>query len=646
MNSKNVFIALGIVWILTGLSFADPALGGGRGLFRIQDARVEEDGALVFANRWMLNRANLGDKVTMYRGPLFGMEMNYAPYPFCEFFGSLVGILDFRTNPYTLFYDWQGEVLGAKLSIPFLPVVKFAGAGQLVFPRTNYAYKESDGFLDQLFMEKNNWRAIVAFRFWDLYKTLPTLMLNYGRTLSDPAKQFAGAGIEFASNSVDLFVEASSETDADAGLAALLGKNYTPKARITPGFRIKMSVLHLTGGVEFGLTDVTMPEYQAIFGINFVSPFPKPPEKPWGRLVGKVEDARTGLPLAAKIRFIRKRLPHLKTDPENGTFYLEKLPAGVVIVEASAEGYIPEAVPLVIPDKGYASHTFKLKPLVPYGTVSGRVYDTYNGKPLEAKISFVATSIPAVSSNPLTGFFRADNVPAGLVAVRIEKDGYFPEERAVEVEDGSITKLNIGLASLEMKGTFKAKVVDKQTGKPLQATISFTQGEKPSLTTDSTTGECQAELPVGSYEIKVDAPGYVVQTVGFNITKGETTERTFELVSKGMVLRLKGVYFELGKATLRPESYPALMEAAQIMKDNPDIVVEIHGHTCSIGSEESNRILSEKRAYAVMNFLVQYGGIDPKRLSAKGFGESRPIASNDTEEGRQLNRRVEFVIVK
>ncbi|MEO0022705.1 MAG: hypothetical protein ABIJ93_02465, partial [candidate division WOR-3 bacterium] len=70
MNGKKVLIALGIFWILIGLSSADPALGGGRGLFRIQDARVEEDGALVFANRWMLNRTNLGDKVTMYRGPL------------------------------------------------------------------------------------------------------------------------------------------------------------------------------------------------------------------------------------------------------------------------------------------------------------------------------------------------------------------------------------------------------------------------------------------------------------------------------------------------------------------------------------------------------------------------------------------------
>jgi outer membrane protein OmpA-like peptidoglycan-associated protein len=113
-----------------------------------------------------------------------------------------------------------------------------------------------------------------------------------------------------------------------------------------------------------------------------------------------------------------------------------------------------------------------------------------------------------------------------------------------------------------------------------------------------------------------------------------------------MVLTLKGVYFDFAKATLRTESYPALMEAIQILKDNPDIQVEIQGHTDNIGSDAFNQKLSERRAYAVMNFLIQYGGISPARLSAKGYGEKMPIASNETPEGRQLNRRVDFVILK
>ncbi len=638
---KKLVTTIGLIVIIGGV-YADPALGGGRGIFRIQDARVEEDGALSLATRWMFANTLLGDGIDLYRGPLYGLEMSYAPYPFLEVFGAIAGVVDFRTNPNALTYDWQGELLGAKLSIPFLPVLKLAASGNLALERDAYRFK-ADGFLDRLGGPQNHWRALASFRLWELHKTLPTIMLNYGRTFSASTRTFAGAGIEFASNVVDIFVEASSEVEGDVGFNALFGKDYTPRARITPGARLKMGALHLNGGIEFGLTD-SVPQSEAILGLTVISPFPKPPEKPWGRLVGKVEDARSGLPLAARIRFLKRRLPTLKTDAENGIFSLEKLPAGLVIVEASREGYITEAVPLVIPDKGYASYTFKLKPLVPYGTVAGRIYDIYNGKPLEAKVSFVATEIPAITSNPTTGFFRSDNVPAGLVAVRIEKDGYFPEERAIEVEDGGVTKLNIGLSSLEMKGILKGTVTDKKTGQPVTATVTFTRGERPTINVDGTTGQFQTELPVGTYEVKVDAPGYVVQTSTFAISKGDTTYRSFELVAKGMVLTLKGVYFEFGKATLRTESYPALMEAAQIMKDNPDIYVEIQGHTDNIGSDRANRVLSEKRAYAVMNFLVQYGGIDPKRLTAKGYGESRPIASNDTDEGRQLNRRVEFVI--
>jgi len=630
--------------LLITSSIADPALGGGRGLFRVQDARVEEDGALVFATRLMFIRQNLGENVTLYRGPLYGMEMNYAPFPFCEVFGSLLGVIDFRTNPNALFYDWQGQAIGAKLSIPFLPVVKIAGMGNWVMPKNTYNF-QNDGFLDGLAADRSYWRGLLSLRFWELHKTLPTLMFNFGQTFSGTSQTFAGVGIEMASNALDLFVEATSEIDSVTNLSALVGKDYTPRARITPGVRIKMGVLHLNGGVELGLTDAVS-DYEAIFGVSLVSPFPKPPEKPWGRLVGKVEDARSGMPLHAKIHFIKPRRAPVKTNPENGTFYLEKLPAGVVIVEASREGYITEAVPLVIPDKGYATYTFKLKPLVPYGTVAGRVFDNYNGKPLEATITFIGTEIPGIKSNPTTGFFRADNVPAGLVVLRVEKDGYFPEERAVEVEDGGVTKLNIALSSLEMKGVFKGKVTDKQTGYPIAATVSFPNGERTSFTTDATTGEFQMELPVGSYEIKVEATGYLPQTSSVAITKGDTTRRAFELVAKGMAIILKGVYFEFGKATLRTESYPALIEAAQIMKDNPDIQVEIQGHTDNIGSDAANQTLSEKRAYAVMNFLVQYGGIDPKRLTARGYGESRPIASNETAEGRQLNRRVEFVILK
>jgi len=625
------------ILLTTGAALADPALGGGRGLFRVQDARVEEDGALVFANRWAFTYSDTLNADPFIRGPLYGLEMNYAPFPMLEVFGSLVGVFDWRFNAPN-FFDWQGQTLGAKVSIPFIPVLKLAASGHYNMARTHdNAYAYTDGYTSP----GMSYRLIGALRFWELYKTLPTLMFNYGEDFhdADTGTHFLGGGLEFASNALDLFVEASSRTPE--GVAFFSEGAMTS---ITPGVRIKVPYFHINGGVELGLNDNT-PAYRGIVGFSIVSPFPKPPRKQFGRLAGKVQDARSGMPLDAKVMLSGARSGSVKTDPRTGVFFMQKAPVGVIVVEASKDGYIPEAVPMVLVDGGFATYTFNLKPLVPYGTVAGRVTDVYTGKPIDAGITFVATEIAPATSNATTGFFRIDNVPAGLVTVKVEKTGYFPDERIAEVEDGGVTKLNIALASLEMKGLLRGKVIDKKTGAGLPATINFVAPTRNALTAGND-GAFANELPVGNYDVKVEAVGYMPQMSSIAVNKGDTINRTFEMVAKGMVLTLKGVYFEFGKSTLRTESYPALSEAAQIMKDNPDIAVEIQGHTDNVGSDKANQTLSEKRAYAVMNWLVQFGGIDAKRLSAKGYGKTVPIASNDTDEGRQLNRRVDFVIAK
>jgi outer membrane protein OmpA-like peptidoglycan-associated protein len=631
--------------LATGIAVADPALGGGRGLFRVQDARVEEDGALVFANRWAFQYVDTADADARLAGPLYGMELNYAPFPMLEMFGSLVGIADWRFQAPN-FYDWQGQTLGAKLSIPFIPVLKLAGSAHWNMEKTHtYA-----GYLDGHQEPGKQWRAIGALRLWEIYKTLPTIMVNYGQgfhwpsfikeTDTDPLPgNFLGGGIEFASNALDIFVEATSRVPTGSDFFT-----SGAAATITPGVRIKIPYFHINGGVELGLTD-NVPDYRGIAGFSIVSPFPKPPRKPFGRIAGKVQDARSGLPLDARVMLSGARSGAVKTDPKTGVFFLQKTPVGVIVVEATKEGYIPEAVPLVITDQGYATYTFNLKPLVPYGTIAGRVTDVYTGKPLEATVSFVAAEVPAITSNGVTGFFRVDNVPAGLLTVKVERAGYFPHEQIAEIEDGGVTKLNVALASLDMKGMFRGKVLDKQTGAGIPATLTFTAPPRGAMTAGND-GTFASELPAGNYDLKVEAVGYLPQTSSFAVNKGDTVNRTFEMVAKGMVLTLKGVYFEFGKATLRTESYVALTEAAQVMKDNPDIIVEIQGHTDNVGSDKANQTLSEKRAYAVMNWLAQYGGIAPARLSAKGYGESQPIASNDTDEGRQLNRRVDFAIAK
>jgi len=106
---------------------------------------------------------------------------------------------------------------------------------------------------------------------------------------------------------------------------------------------------------------------------------------------------------------------------------------------------------------------------------------------------------------------------------------------------------------------------------------------------------------------------------------------------------LYGIYFDTGKADVKPESLTALKEIAMLLKNNPDLKFYVVGHTDNIGTFDANIILSQARAVAIVNALVTNNGIGASRLKACGDGPTAPVASNDNEEGRALNRRVELV---
>lgn len=107
---------------------------------------------------------------------------------------------------------------------------------------------------------------------------------------------------------------------------------------------------------------------------------------------------------------------------------------------------------------------------------------------------------------------------------------------------------------------------------------------------------------------------------------------------------LRGVNFDFDKELIRPDSRPLLNAAVRILRENPDVRITIEGHTDSLGSEAYNEALSIRRAEAVYLYLVE-GGIDRNRMQVIGYGESRPLTTNETVEGRAENRRVELRVV-
>jgi len=108
---------------------------------------------------------------------------------------------------------------------------------------------------------------------------------------------------------------------------------------------------------------------------------------------------------------------------------------------------------------------------------------------------------------------------------------------------------------------------------------------------------------------------------------------------------LQKIFFVYSRATIKKNSYPILMQVLDVLRNRPDLRVRIEGHTDNIGSKKYNYRLSRKRARAVRRFLIRKG-VSPNRLSAKGFGKSRPLTGNRTKKGRATNRRVEFKIIK
>ena len=120
---------------------------------------------------------------------------------------------------------------------------------------------------------------------------------------------------------------------------------------------------------------------------------------------------------------------------------------------------------------------------------------------------------------------------------------------------------------------------------------------------------------------------------------------TIEQSEESHAYTLKNVHFDTGKATLRPESSASLNDLADFLSHKKKMVIEIAGHTDDVGKDEDNMKLSQARAETVMRYLIGKG-INKERLSAKGYGETQPTSTNETDEGRQLNRRTEVRIIK
>lgn len=200
----------------------------------------------------------------------------------------------------------------------------------------------------------------------------------------------------------------------------------------------------------------------------------------------------------------------------------------------------------------------------------------------------------------------------------------------------------------------KGLIRDSQTKKPVNAKFEIRNLENGRIVSsgisDKVNGEYLICLPVGAdYAFSATAEGYLFHSESFSLSDADASmpyARNIDLerINIGKSLVLKNIFFETGSSKLLKESFAELNTLIVLLMENPGLRVEIGGHTDNVGNAEYNMTLSQQRADAVKNYLVEKG-IAANRLVSKGYGFSNPIADNDTEQNRAKNRRTEIKII-
>ncbi len=198
-------------------------------------------------------------------------------------------------------------------------------------------------------------------------------------------------------------------------------------------------------------------------------------------------------------------------------------------------------------------------------------------------------------------------------------------------------------------------VYDKESAEKLYSEIKLinisTGNEVARTKSDPETGKYLICLPAGKdYAFKVSKKGYLFFSENFSLKNTNDTFKIYHFdialspIKKGEKTILKNIFFDSDSYSLKPESETELKNLLQFLKNNPDVKIEISGHTDNTGSEIHNKELSLNRARSVYKYLIK-NGINKTRLTYKGYGSSYPIDTNNTKEGKQNNRRTEFKVL-
>lgn len=288
--------------------------------------------------------------------------------------------------------------------------------------------------------------------------------------------------------------------------------------------------------------------------------------------------------------------------------------------------------------------------------LTGIVLNEKTQEPLQANVEIkVADREPVALRASAQGKFDSKVPEMQAFTLAARNEGFIPKEQSFKLpvlKKDTTIYIEILLKPVAKKLLVSGNVYDKKTDKLVAAKldISLRNDRKTNFKVDAARGSYEKEVPkLGWYMITASAEGYLNSTDSVQLESEELSPAIRDLyllpIEIGVTVRLKNIYFDFDKTTLKKESFTELNKVVDFLKQNSTVEIEIAGHTDNKGSDDYNANLSQGRSQAVVDYIISQG-IESSRLTAHGYGESKPIDTNDTDAGRANNRRVEFTVVK
>jgi OOP family OmpA-OmpF porin len=299
---------------------------------------------------------------------------------------------------------------------------------------------------------------------------------------------------------------------------------------------------------------------------------------------------------------------------------------------------------------------FKLIPRDIKIIVSGTVYNEKTQQPIQASVVVTPAEVSPINlRSKADGKFETKIPEVAAYAINASQQGFLPKDLKFTLPQlGNDTTLyvDIYLTPVAKKLILAGTVFDVKTNKPVNAKLEATlkNDKKVNYKVQVNSGQYEQEIQkLGRYVFTASAEGYLNGVDSVEVISEDLTPVLKDIflqpIEVGLTVRLKNIYFDFDKTTLKKESFIELNKVVDFLKQNPMVEIEIAGHTDSKGSDDYNLNLSQGRSQSVVDYIVSQG-INSSRLTAHGYGETKPIDTNDTDDGRANNRRVEFTVVK